>query len=131
MKSLFLVFASLMLLGSAANAADCKGLITGSWAYKKGRWMHINVTSQNGRRVNLTVSTKRFNTPHTGRCRLNAQGEGRIVLDNGDKFFLFSDGSVSGAYGGISFTGEHPHGSAKRRLRHIQRYAGFRRVAAR
>ncbi|MEM7646508.1 MAG: hypothetical protein AAF203_06345 [Pseudomonadota bacterium] len=111
MKSLFVILASLFVMGSAAEAANCKGLITGSWAYKKGRWMHINVTRQRGKQVDVVVSTKRWDIPHKGRCRINASGEGRLVLDNGDKIFLFSDGSASGAYGAHNFTGTHPHGT--------------------
>ena len=90
--------------GGRGKAKACKGLITGTWAYKRGRWMHVNVTGPKNN-LTATVSTKRFNTPHSATCRVRPNGNAVLKLDNGEKFVIFTDGAVQGTYGNLAFTG--------------------------
>lgn len=90
--------------------AGCYGFISGTWYFKKGRSMTIDVQRGNGGHGDAIVTTNQKNGSFTsdGYCDRNHDGSARLEFGNGQNtgYLIFSrNGSVDGTVYGFQFNG--------------------------
>lgn len=118
MKLLKLALATVAMASTTAFAqpdfgADyygdpCNGTIQGTWGYKGGRSMEINLIRRGRTSVIVTVSQANGGERLNGTCVENRYGEARVEFNGGinnGSLRIDSNGNVRGVVANYSFNG--------------------------
>jgi hypothetical protein len=99
------------LVGSVAQAQwfnPCDAYYEGTWGFRGGRSMSINVIPNGGGNVTVTVSQRNGSETLYGTCRRAGNGTYRLNFSGGannGRLTIFNDGYATGSVANYSYEG--------------------------